>query len=74
VTPLNLRKLANAFMPAATPSELLPASALSAVARFKRKHGGFWAGGTVVVTDNGVSLLTAILAGVFGEQRSHAQA
>ena len=52
---LNIRKLANAFMPEATPSEMLPSAALSAVARFRRKHGGLWVGGTVVVTDSGVS-------------------
>jgi len=55
MTPLNLRKLANAFMPEATPSEVLPSAALSAATRFKRKHGGLWVGGTVVVTDSGVS-------------------
>jgi hypothetical protein len=55
MTPLNIRKLANAFIPGAIPSEVLPSAALSAVTRFKRKHGGLWVGGTVVVTHSGVS-------------------
>jgi hypothetical protein len=55
MAPLEIRKLANAFMPQATPSEALPSAALSAVTRFKRKHGGLWVGGTVVVADSGVS-------------------
>jgi len=55
MTPLDIRKLANAFMPQATASDVLPSAALSAVTRFKRKHGGLWVGGTVVVADSGVS-------------------
>src|SRR5262245_3238528 len=55
MTALDIRKLANAFMPAATPSDALPSEALSAAARFKRKHGGLWVGGTVAVTNDGVS-------------------
>ena len=53
--PLNIRKLANAFIPTATPSDVLPSAALSAVQRFKRKYGGLWVGGTVVATSRGVS-------------------
>lgn len=53
--PLNIRKLANAFIPNATPSDVLASEALSAVHRFKRKHGGLWVGGTVVATSGGVS-------------------
>jgi len=53
--PLNIRKLANAFIPTAVPSEVLPSVALSAVQRFKRKHGGLWVGGTVLATRDGVS-------------------
>jgi len=53
--PLKIRKLANAFIPAATPSDVLPSAALSAVQRFKRKHGGLWVGGTVLATSAGVS-------------------
>jgi hypothetical protein len=53
--PLNIRKLANAFIPSATPSDVLPSAALSAVQRFKRKHGGLWVGGTVLATSGGVS-------------------
>ena len=48
-------KLANAFIPHATASEVLPAFALSAVDRFKRKHGGLWVGGTLSVSQSGVS-------------------
>jgi hypothetical protein len=53
--PLNIRKLANAFIPYATPSDALPSAALSAAQRFKRKHGGLWVGGTVLATSGGVS-------------------
>jgi hypothetical protein len=53
--PLNIRKLANAFIPDATPSDVLPSAALSAAQRFKRKHGGLWVGGTILVTSGGVS-------------------
>lgn len=53
--PLKIRKLANAFIPNATPSDVLASEALSAVQRFKRKHGGLWVGGTVVATSGGVS-------------------
>ena len=52
---LNIRKLANAFIPNATPSDLVPAVALSAIARFWRKHGGLWVGGTISVSQRGVS-------------------
>jgi len=55
MTPVNVRKLANAFYPNATPSEVVPAFALSAIDRFKRKHGGLWVGGTVAVSRAGVS-------------------
>jgi len=55
MTTLNVRKLANAFFPKATPSEVVPAFALSAIDRFKRKHGGLWVGGTVEVSQAGVS-------------------
>jgi len=55
MTTLNVRKLANAFYPNATPSEVVPAVALSAIDRFKRKHGGLWVGGTVAVSQAGVS-------------------
>jgi hypothetical protein len=51
---LGVRKLANAFISDATPRDLMFQAALSAVNRFKRKHGGLWVGGTVSVSDNGV--------------------
>ncbi len=50
-----IRKAANAFMPYAKPSTWVPSSALSAIARFKRKHGGLWVGGTVSVSESGVA-------------------
>lgn len=51
----SIRKLANAFIPLATPSDALPIAALSAIHRFKRKHGGLWVGGMVSVSPSGVS-------------------
>jgi len=42
-------------MPHATPSDAVPFLALSAIERFKRKHGGLWVGGTVSVSEGGVS-------------------
>ena len=50
-----IRKLVNAFIPHATPADVMPAVALSAIERFKRKHGGLWVGGTLSVSRNGVS-------------------
>jgi hypothetical protein len=52
---LRIRKLANAFVAGAAPSDLMPEFALSAVDGFKRKHGGLWVGGTVSVSQDGVS-------------------
>jgi len=65
--PLNIRKLANAFMRTATPSDALLSEALAAAQRFKRKHGGLWVGGTVVVTRDGVSFEPNRLNRVFHE-------
>jgi hypothetical protein len=45
----------NAFIPHAMPSAVMPAVALSAIERFKRRHGGLWVGGTLSVSRNGVS-------------------
>jgi hypothetical protein len=52
---VDIRKLANAFFPYASPSDVLPSAALSAIARFKRKYGGLWVGGTVSISQSGVS-------------------
>jgi hypothetical protein len=52
---LDIRKLANAFVPEATPAGVLLVAALSAIDRFKRAHGGLWVGGTVFVSSSGVS-------------------
>ena len=54
---LNIGKLANAFIPEATPAEVVPVAALSAIYRFKRTHGGLWVGGTVFVSSSGVSFV-----------------
>ena len=50
-----IRRRANAFIADATPIDVMPAFALSAIDRFKRKHGGLWVGGTVSVSQSGVS-------------------
>jgi hypothetical protein len=52
-----IRKLANAFIPEATPVGMLPAAALWAIHRFQRKDGGLWVGGTVSVSSSGVSFV-----------------
>jgi len=57
MTTATIRKLANAFVPNAMPSDVVPADALGAIARFKRKHGGLWVGGTVSVSQAGVSFV-----------------
>lgn len=54
---LNIRKLANAFIPEATPALIVPVPALSAIYRFTRTHGGVWVGGTVFVSSSGVSFV-----------------
>lgn len=54
-TTVNVRKPANAFLPNATPSRILPGVVVWAIDRFKRKHGGLWVGGTVAVSEAGVS-------------------
>ena len=53
----SIGKLANAFIPAATPAVVLPVAALSAIYRFTRTHGGLWVGGTVFVSSSGVSFV-----------------
>jgi hypothetical protein len=50
-----IRKVANAFMPHATLSDVVPFFARPAIDRFKRKQGGLWVGGTVSVSEGGVS-------------------
>jgi len=54
---LNIRRLANAFIPGATAADVVPVAALSAIYRFKRTHGGLWVGGTVFVSSSGVSFV-----------------
>jgi len=51
----HLRKLVNAFIPDATPSELVPSEALRFTNWFKRRYGGLWVGGTITVSSSGVS-------------------
>jgi hypothetical protein len=53
----SIRKLANAFMPAATPAIVLPVAALSIIYRFARTPDGLWVGGTVFVSSSGVSFV-----------------
>jgi len=55
MTPLIVRKLANAFIPNAAVSSIVPSAVLPVIARFHRKHGGLWVGGTVSVSPSGVS-------------------
>ncbi len=55
MTTLNIRKLANAFIPNAGPSDIVPFVALPTIHRFKQKHGGLWVGGAVSVSEAGVS-------------------
>ena len=50
-----IRKLANAFIPHASPSDVVLVVARSAIQRFSSKHGGLWVGGTVSVSETGVS-------------------
>jgi hypothetical protein len=54
---LNIRRLANAFIPEATPADVLPVAALWATRRFQRTHGGVWVGGRVSVSTSGVSFV-----------------
>jgi hypothetical protein len=51
---VTIRKRANAFVPDAAPSPVLPFVLRPAIDRFKRKHGGLWVGGTVSVAESGV--------------------
>ena len=39
------------------PSRFVPGVALPAIDRFKRKHGGLWVGGTVAISQAGVSFI-----------------
>jgi hypothetical protein len=50
-----IRKMVNAFVPNAVPSDVVPTVVLSAIDRFKRKHGGLWVGGAVSVSETCVS-------------------
>jgi len=47
---LALQKLANAFIPHATPAGLANVVAGGSIDRFKQKHGGLWVGGKVTAT------------------------
>jgi hypothetical protein len=59
---LNIKKLCNAFVPDAEMVEDIPVlkktiveAAKGAVDRYKKKNGGLWVGGTVLITDEGVA-------------------
>lgn len=49
-----ITKLANAFYTDATPSNRAKGIARYSAERYKKKHGGLWVGGTVVLSDQGV--------------------
>ncbi len=51
----HIRKLGNAFVPNAVPSEILPDTVLAVVMRYGKKQGGLWVGGAVDLTHEGVS-------------------
>ena len=66
---LNVKKLANALICNATPSDdAVPSIALWAVDRSKRKQGGLWVGGTVFVSELGVSFTPNSLNQTFHEE------
>lgn len=59
---LNIKKLCNAFVTDAEMVEDIPIlnkkivdAATVAVDRYKKKHGGLWVGGTVLITDESVA-------------------
>ena len=54
MSPLNIEKIVNAFVPNAIPSALVGGAALNAVNRFEKKHGGLWVGGKVTATPDGL--------------------
>ncbi len=49
-----IRKFANKFNAQIKTSELVSGSALDAVERYRKKHGGIWVGGVVELTHEGV--------------------
>ncbi|WP_457337654.1 hypothetical protein [Rhizobacter sp. P5_C2] len=51
---LNIEKLANAFVPNATPSSLVDGAALNEVNRYGKKYGGLWVGGKITATPDGL--------------------
>jgi hypothetical protein len=63
----SIRKVVNAFIPDATPSDLVPAVVLSVIDRYKRKHGGLWVGGTVSVSQSRISFFPNGLNRAFHE-------
>lgn len=58
---ISLVKLANAFIPTATPSTVIPFSLRSVIDRFRRKEGGLWVGGTVLILRTGISFVPNLL-------------
>jgi hypothetical protein len=52
-----IRKVANAFVPEAAPTRILPVAARSAIHRVMRRDGGLWVGGTLSVSSSGVSFM-----------------
>ena len=73
MTLLNIKKLANAFVPHAVPSTLVVGTARGAVDRFGAKHGGLWVGGKVTADADGLRFVPNGLNVVFhqGLQDTH---
>ena len=49
-----IRKLANAFYPDAEPSDQVRGIALFSGTRYKKKHGGLWVGGEVIMSRDSI--------------------
>jgi hypothetical protein len=54
---LRIEKLSNAFIPNATPSELVSGQALKAANRFNGKYGGLWGGGKITADNQHLSFV-----------------
>lgn len=50
-----IRKLANAFVSNAELSDQIQGSARLATSRYQKKYGGFWVGGVVELTQEGIT-------------------
>lgn len=50
-----IKKLANAFYVDAEPSDTVKGLTRYSIERYKKKHGGLWVGGGVVISSKGIS-------------------